>query len=167
MKLLGAGLIWTSLIYAGAVYFIKLKKRIVLLERTVLMIQEMRMQLEYLNLPVYELVNKIKSKGHLSELGFLYDCSELIEEGLDYPAAWKKSLENTVLYYTMTEKDKLLHLGLNLGTSNTENQINMLDMYSIYFNEYLSKAKVKEQKYASLTMTFAVLSGSIIFILII
>ena len=42
MKLLGAGLLWTSLIYAGAAYSTKLKKRVLLLEKTIMLLEEMK-----------------------------------------------------------------------------------------------------------------------------
>ncbi len=131
------------------------------------MIQAMKIQLGYLNLPVYEMVYDIKTKKHLNELSFLSECCGLVKNGYDFPAAWKISLENTSLYYKRDEKDKLLHLGLNLGTSNTESQINMLNFHLLYFNEFLDRAKAQKQKYGTLSMTLSVLSGCMIFILII
>lgn len=155
------------MMYAGVIYSINLKKRIKLLEKTILMIHEIKIQLEYLNMPVYEIINEVKSKKYLNELNFINECSKLVISGLDFPTAWENSVINTSLNYKRTEKDILLHLGLNLGVSNAESQIDMLNIHLKHFNDFLEKAKIKNQKYGSLSMLLGALSGSMIFILII
>lgn len=151
----------------GVAYSVKLNKRIVLLEKTVLMIREMKVQLEYLNLPVYELVNEIESKKYLSDLSFLKECIIRIENNYDFPVAWELSIEESPLYYKRIEKDKLLHLGGNLGRSDIENQINMLNVQLTHFEEFLKSAKIQKQKYGNMSVTLALLSGCMIFIMII
>ncbi len=131
------------------------------------MIREMKIQLEYLNMPVYDILKEVKSKAYLSDLVFLENCSDMIKNGSDFPTAWKISIENTSLCYKRNEKDRLLHLGMNLGASNTESQLSILDMHSLYFDEFLSKAKAKKQKQGNLSVALAALMGCMIFILII
>ena len=163
MKLLGAGLIWTSLILVAGVYSVNLKKHVALLNKTINMLSEMKVQLEYLNMPVFDMINKInKSTG----LDFLSECIELISEGNDFPTAWETSV-NHAIYYKSAEKNELLQLGSNLGTSNRDNQIEIICMHKTAFEEFLIKAKTKEQKYGKLSITLGTLMGCMFFIMVI
>ena len=150
----------------GATYSINLKKRINLLENTVLMIEEMKIQLSYLNLPIYEILNNMKDKNYLNSLSFIEYSCHLIENGVDFNLAWQKAIEDTHLQYKREEKERLLHLGMNLGVSDTDNQLCILNLDKGYFTEYISKAKSKEKKYGNLTVSLGVLSGCMIFILL-
>lgn len=167
MKLLGAGLIWTSLIYAGAAYSIKLSKRIVLLEKTLLMLQEMEVQIEYLNLPLLALISEIGSRDYLRDLSFLSECRSSVNSGMDFPEAWEQAVKNSVLNYKREEKDKLLQLGANLGRTDTENQISLLNMHISNFREFLDIAKKQKLKYGSLSFNAGFLLGCMIFVMII
>ncbi len=162
--MLGAGLLWTSLIYMGTAYSIKLKKRISILENTLLLISEMKIQLEYLNMPVYEMIKQMKSKVYFGKLDFLNECCNLIESGFDFPIAWKKAITHSHCY-KRDETDKLLHLGENLGTSNLSNQINILNIHSEYFENFLIEAKAKQRKYGNISISVSALAGCMIFIM--
>ena len=166
MKYLGAGLLWTSLICVGATYSINLKKRINLLENTVLMIEEMKIQLSYLNLPIYDILKTMKDKDYLKILSFIGASYHLMESGYDFNIAWQMAIEDTRLQYKREEKERLLHLGMNLGVSDTDNQLCILNLDKEYFLEYISKAKLKDKKYGNLTMSLGVLSGCMIFVLL-
>ncbi len=131
------------------------------------MLEEIKVQMEFLNLPVYELIRVVGSKKYLYELTFLKVCHEMIVEGSDFPYAWTQSVENSDLYYKREEKDKLLHLGANLGRSDRENQINLLNVHILHFRNSLDKAKLQKQKHGSLSVALGVLTGCMIFIMII
>ncbi len=131
------------------------------------MLQEMKVQFEYLNLPVYELICEFNSKEYLHELSYLRNCHSLIQNGYDFPVAWEQSIENSPLYYKRNEKDKLLHLGSNLGRSDTENQINLLNVHLKDFQDFLEKAKNQKQNQGNLSVTLGTLAGCMIFIMII
>ena len=128
------------------------------------MLQEMKINIEYLNMPVCEMIYKMKSKEYFARLDFLSECCEAIGEGYDFPEAWKNALENSN-YYKKEETDKLLHLGANLGTSDPENQINILNIHTDYFENYLKKAKSTQQKYGNMVLGIASLAGCMIFIM--
>ena len=158
---------WTSLICVGAVYSIKLKKRVDILEKTLLMLEEMKMLLKYLNVPVNEMLKKLCEKDYLSELSFLYECSFELQQNRDFPVAWRDSLENSSHLYKSAEIDRLLQLGQNLGASDAENQIKLLDLQTVYFEEYLDIAKNKYKKQGNTALTLSALAGCMIFIVII
>lgn len=147
-------------------YSVKLKQRVDLLEKTKLMIEEMKIQLKFLNLPVYDILIKISQKDYLKKLTYISDCCSTISIGNDFHKSWQAAVNSTHLPYKREEKERLLHLGLNLGTSDTENQLNILSLNSIYFDECISKAKLEEKKYGNMTTTLGLLIGCMIFILL-
>ena len=149
----------------GAVYSIKLKKRIIYLENTLMMLHEMKINIEYLNMPVCEMIYKMKSKDYFAKLEFLSECCKAVKEGRDFPEAWKTALEISNYYYKSEETDKLLHLGANLGTSDLENQIKILNIHTEYFENYLKKAKSTQQKYGNMIFGITSLAGCMIFIM--
>ena len=165
MRLLGAVLLWISLIYAGVIYSTKLNKRITLLKKTILMFEEMKILLEYLNTPVYDLVSIAEDKDYFRDLKFLYLCCDYLKKGADFPDAWKKAIDESATIYTTQEKEHLLQLGENLGTSNKEGQIKLLNMQIVSFEDFLQKAKHKRKKYAGTAKALGLLSGCMIFIL--
>jgi stage III sporulation protein AB len=151
----------------GAAYSIKLKKHVTLLENTLLMLQDIKIQLQYLNMPLYELLLEIKTKKYFSEIKFIDECNKLIVSGVDFPDAWKNSVCTNPQYYKREEIYKLLHLGENLGSCNIENQLIIMDLHISYFHDFLEKAKSKQHKYGNMILILSVLSGCMIFIMVI
>ena len=151
----------------GAISSIKLKNHISILEKTLLMLEDMKIQLNYLNVPIYDLLTNLNDKEYLKELFYLKECCRNLEQGIDFPSAWKNSIESTFHLYKTEEKERLLQLGLNLGTSSTENQLNILNLQIVYFAEFLDNAKIKSKKYGSTITALGVLFGCMVFILVI
>lgn len=167
MRLLGAGLLWTSLIYAGAAYSTKLKKRVILLEKTIMMLEEMKIIMQYLNSPVYEMLEALSKKDYMKEFDYIHRCCYQLSSGIDFPVAWENAVNSTVLIYKTQEKERLLQIGENLGISNTKTQLDFLNMQTLYFQEYLLKAKAQCKKYGNSSTVLGALLGCMIFILVI
>ena len=166
MRLLGAGLIWASLILTATVYSADLKKRVMLLSSTIIMISQIKIQLEYLNMPVCDIIRKLCTNNSVANIEFLSACDKLISSGVDFPVAWESSVVQATNYKT-DEKRELLQLGANLGTSNKENQIEIIHTHKKAFELFESKAKEKEQRYAKLSVALAALIGCMFFITVI
>ena len=147
----------------AGVYSVNLKKHVALLNKTINMLSEMKVQLEYLNMPVFDMINKINKS---IDLDFLSECLDMISDGKDFPEAWKSSVNHAICYKS-EEKNELLQLGSNLGTSNRDNQIEIICMHKTAFEEFLNKAKTKEQKYGKLSITLGTLMGCMFFIMVI
>lgn len=165
--MLGAGFLWASLIYLGLNYANNLKKRMKLLEETHLMIKQIKIETEYLKLPLYEMLIKISSFESFRELDYIVKCCELIDKGEDFPVAWRSSLKRTKLKYKSDEKEKLMLLGGSLGSTDISGQLTILSVYENYFNDFALNAKEKERKYSNISITLGVLFGSMMFIIII
>ena len=131
------------------------------------MLRDIKIQLQYLNMPLYEILSEMKSKSYFSEIVFIGECEKLIVSGEDFPDAWKKAISNNPQYYKRDEMYKLLHLGANLGSCNLENQLEIIDLHTEHFEFFLEKAKSKQQKYGNMTLLLSMLSGCMIFIMVI
>ena len=131
------------------------------------MLEEMKIQLSYLNVPVYDLMMNLKDKDYFKELVYLRVCFEALKNGDDFPNAWKKSIETTFNLYKTQEKESLLQLGQNLGTSSIENQLQILNIQLEYFKDFLEISKSKYKKYGNTLTALGILSGCMIFILVI
>ena len=125
------------------------------------------MLLQYLNIPVYEMLMQISEKDYLKELCFIKECCSLMADGTDFPVAWRNALISANQLYKREEKEKLLQLGENLGTSNAENQLKILNMQTSYFETFLQSAEENNKKYSTMVITLSVLFGCMVFILII
>lgn len=138
-----------------------------MLENTGLMIDQMKIRLAYLSLPINELVSGLASTELGHELPFLLRCQEYMIDGDDFPEAWQRALEKETLPYSAEEKEKLLQLGNNLGTSDLKGQLSLMEIYSDFFSEYTQKAKSKEKKYGNTAVVLGALIGSMFFIILI
>ncbi len=167
MKLLGAGLIWTSLILLGSSMSFYLKKRITLLQKTKMMIDEMKIQIEYLHLPLCDLVTYFEKNEIYSALCFLTECRKHIENGVDFPVAWNTAVTNSRCNYSSGEKEKLCELSRVLGSSDTKGQISILKLYSENFENFSLGAIEIYKKYSNLIIVCSVFLGSMIFVLLI
>ena len=151
----------------GVICSTKLKKHITTLEKTLVMLEEMKIQLSFLNVPVYDLLCSISEREYLRELSYLKECCKNISMGADFPNEWKKAVEKTSHLYKTDERERLLQLGSNLGASCTENQICILNMQIAYFGEFLDNAKNKNRKYGNTFTVLGALLGCMVFLLVI
>lgn len=145
----------------------ELKMRREMLEQTLLMIKQIKIEIEFLHLPLFEMVQKISRSDSFKSLDYLDFCCKFVSCGADFPIAWQKALNETKLKYTVTEKDKLLLLGESLGSTDAKGQISIINVYERFFDESASLAKEKEKKYSNLYIALGILFGLMMFILII
>ena len=146
------------------VYAHRLKSRIALLEKTLRLINKLKVGTEFLGLSAYEILKSISDSEQLPELDYIDTTKALISKGADFPVAWKKALKDSSQEYTSEEKDMLLNLGENLGTSDIKNQVAMLEMYEKSFCEYINTAKSRYSKQAKTVSLSTALVGCMLFI---
>lgn len=151
---------------AAIAYSANLKKRVALMNNTIAIIYYIKVQLEYLNMPVCDIIRKLCSNKSVTKPEFLSECEKLISEGVDFPVAWESSVVQAS-YYKTDEKSELLHLGANLGTSNKENQIEIISSHKSAFEAFEIKAREKEQRYSKLSVALSALIGCMFFITVI
>ena len=156
-----------SMIFTGMRISLRLKKRVCFLSDTVLFISQVSMDIEYVNLPLYEILKKAAEGNCCSSLDFIPLCLELWQQGEDFAFSWERSLELSHLPMNKQEKQRLKNLGSLLGTSDVNGQKNMLSLYSSYFTAYYEKAAEEYEKYGKMCVTLSTVAGTGIFILLI
>lgn len=166
MRLSGAGIIWICLTVTGFRISALLKKRTALLEETVSFIVNLKVELNYRGEMIPNLIRRIADCSVCRNLDYLLLCEAYIKSGEDFPTAWKKSLNESRCPYTTEERNKLSSLGEILGTTDTDSQITMLNLYEGYMKEFLNKAEKSQNDYARLSTLMGFLSGFAVFILV-
>lgn len=164
---MGAGFLWISLIYLGLAYAHRLKERMELLEKTKLLINQIKIETEFLQLPAADLINKLSLNSQFSHIDFIISSKEMLEQGADFPDVWQKAIDNSSLSYKIEEKEKLLLFGKSFGTCDIENQITLIKIYENYFDEFYQNAKNKYSKHAKSSALLGTLIGCMLFILLI
>ncbi len=132
-----------------------------------MMIDEMKIQIEYLHLSLGDLVTYLANSEIYAPLSFLSECKEQLNNGLDFPFAWNCSVNNSKCNYSSGEKEKLCELSKVLGSSDVKGQISILKLYSETFERFSLLAIETHRKYANLIIGCSVFVGCMIFILLI
>ncbi len=143
-----------------------LKKRTVLLEKTVSLIINLKVELSYRREAILNLIRRLSCYSVCRNLDYLPLCEAYLQKGEDFPTAWKKSIAESRCPYTAEEKSKLSSLSEILGTTDTDSQIIMLNLYEEYMKDFLNKAEKSQSAYGRLSLILGFLSGFAVFILV-
>lgn len=146
----------------------RLLQRIKILEQLDIMINSIRTQLEYSNIPLNEMLNKLSANEGIKKLKFIDDCLYKVKQGIAFPKAWKLSIENNYGLSPLNNQDKdiLLSLGNVLGTTDLNGQLNICNYYICQINDRQIDARQKYQSYSKLFSAMGILSGATISIII-
>ena len=166
MKLSGAGIIWICLTVTGFRIWRLLKSRIDLLEKTVSLIINLKVELSYRKEVVANLIRRLSCNSALKNLDYLFMCENYMQQGKDFPMAWKNAVSDRKCPYSEKEKQKLCALSEILGTADTESQLTMLSLYEQYMKDFLNKAERCQSQYGRLSLVMGFLSGFAVFILV-
>ncbi len=156
-----------SVIFTGVMLSSRLKKREVFLCETVMFISQVSMEIEFVSLPLFEILKKIARGDCCKSLDFIPMCIENRKRGDDFSLCWETAVEGSSLPLKKEERQKLKSLSGLLGTSDVSGQKNMLSLYSSYFTAYYEKAVKEHEKYGKMCVTLSVVMGTGIFILLI
>lgn len=143
----------------------RIRKRAENAEAIYLLLNEIKLTLEYTCLPMDELITVLSSKQSYSDT-FIPGCRKYIDSGMDFPEAWETAV-NRADILCKEEKQKLLQLGSFLGTSDLKSQISVIDMYIISFDEYRKEARLKSKKYADTCIYVGVFCALGLFVMLI
>ena len=141
-------------VYMGIHLSTRLKKRKILLEKTLLFLKTMKTDFSYTSVSVPSLIKKYSEEGLYQELSFLKDCADYMNKDMDFPLSWGKGVSENQ-YFSREEKNKLTAFGNVIGTSDLKSQLNIIEIYCGYFNElYLNANKKYEKNSEVLILTF-------------
>lgn len=157
-------MVFASAVMLGIAISLHFKKREEILEKTLLFIKNIKTDLSYSNLPLGAIIEKYAKNEYFSSPDFLSLCLNKIKDEEDIPDAWKESVEAEKLF-SKREKEKLISLGMFLGSSGLDEQLNMLELYENYFQDFYSKAHENTQKYSKTAIITGTFLGFGIFVL--
>lgn len=143
----------------------RLKKRAEMLEAVEIFISAASLEIEFISLPVYEILCKISGFDSCKELDFISFCLAEMEKGEDFRYSWVKGIDLSELPFRRDEKEKLKGLGSLIGTSDIDGQRNMLSLYGSYFSAYRNTAQGEYERYGKTSITLGAVMGMGIFIL--
>lgn len=133
------------------------------------MLNAMKTQLEYTNVPLKILLNNLIKCEDFKRLNFLDTCLEKCNNGVEFPISWKESIDDNLSLKPLNSQDLdiLYNLGNVLGTTDLNGQINICNFHITQFNDRCLDAKEKYQSYGKLCSALGVLSGATIAIILI
>ncbi len=160
-------MVLASVIFTGVMLSLRLKKRKEALCETVMFISQVSMEIEFVSLPLFEILKKIAECDCCKSLDFIPLCIENRKRGEDFSVCWEAAVEASCLPMKREERQKLKSLSGLLGTSDASGQKNMLSLYGSYFSSYYQNAVKEYEKYGKMCVTLSVVMGTGIFILLI
>lgn len=89
---------------------------------------------------VYEILNKYSASNLPQNINFVSDCKKYIDSGMDFPKAFRKSVEQNKLLKN-EEKSKLVIFGETFGTSSVETQLDIIRYYKAVFEDKFKESK--------------------------
>lgn len=150
----------------GMSLYSRLKKRKAFLGEILLFLSDVKIEIEYISLPLCEVLKKIQYSGICSNLGFIGDCLCKIDEGEDFCSAWNESVNLSQLPMKKEEREKLAELGSFLGASDLNGQVSMLSLFYETFSAYCKRADEDFEKHGKTCVTVSVIMAVGIFIFI-
>ena len=146
--------------------YLRLKKRKVFLDEILLFLSQTGTEIEFVSLPLPEILRKIISGNCCENLDFIPLCLDNMQSGDDFFCSWKNALEFSRLPMKKEERDKLKNLGTMLGKSDIHGQVALLSLNKKYFSAFYNKAVEDMEKYGKMCLALSTALGIGIFILI-
>ena len=119
-----------------------------------------------LMMPVSEVVYILNNESIYDELRFLKVCSFLLDDGLDFPDAWRQSVLSCKLRLKKEEINKLSVFSTCIGKTDTENQTRTICLFREYFIRQYEFAENERKKYTTPIIISGFLFGCALFILL-
>ena len=160
-------MVWVSIVLMGMSISLRLKRRRDFLDETVLFLSSVALEIEFINLPVFDILEKISLSSNCKTLDFIPQCVSSFREGEDFSVAWSKAVAASCLPLKKDEREKLESLGQFIGTSDAQGQKSILSLYKDTFSVYGKKAAEAYDRYARMCVTVSCIIGMGIFILIV
>lgn len=148
---------------AGKCYSVLLIRRIRELERSILLIRQIEMQLGFFQTPAAEIILSLAGHPELSTLKYLHTCAERIEQGTPFPTAWQEAVEQESGRSALNRQDLelLLSFGSGLGTTDLSGQKKLCAMHEQMLEEQLNAARKQYQSKGKLGTVLGTAAGAV------
>ena len=138
-------------------------------ESILVMLAAVRSRLEFICMPVYDLLDALCADGRLKTLGFIEECRKKCSGGEPFPAAWSCAVEGAAKQCRLTAADtaRLCEFGQSIGTTDLSGQLAVCELYSGFFTERLGECRAAKAKYAGMLPPLGFLGGLAVSVLLI
>ena len=168
MKYVGLVLLLAAFALAGRIFSSRIKERVRILEKFRLMLKLMQTEIQYVNMPTYELVKNACERKEISDLFFLRDCLMKLDSGMPFDLSW----EQAVCRARPPELESgdiqlILSFGSSLGTTDRDGQLKLCGMYEEMTMQKIAQASERVKTHAALYSKLGIICGlSVVIILI-
>lgn len=126
----------------------------------------MEIEISHYSLSFPSFIEKVEKEDSFKNLPISL-CAEEIKRGVDFPDAWKKSVERKPPLLLREERKRLSEFGAILSSCNKDGVLKVLSFYEEIFKSSLIEAKNSKNKYAKLCMVCGIFAGGVIFMTLI
>ncbi len=155
-----------SVLLVGMRLYLRLKTRRAFLGEILLFLSNVKIEIEYISLPLCEVLRKIECSGSCRNLDFISRCLDGVDEDEDFSTAWCNAIRSSSLPMRKEEREKLTGLGSFLGMSDLQGQMSLLSLFYESFSSYYKKADADFEKYGKTCITVSCIVATGIFIFI-
>lgn len=155
--------------YTGFYISKKFQSRVRQLELCSLLLQRIRVYLDYEKTPTKELILKLAASDSLKELVFIKQCSQELEYDMNFPKVWKKCLEDNQRTLALTKEDyqPLIQLSEVIGAYDAQAQSDEIAVIENLIKQMLEHANEESRTTGKLYRSLGVLGGIAIAVLVI
>jgi len=139
-----------------------MKKRISLLLKTLTLLDLVKTYISFINTDVISLLSMLNENEELSELCFIKDCLNEIDDNNDFNTSWKTSVNRFNSTLKDGDKEIIISFGLQLGKSDVQGQINNCELHKQQVLCRLNEAEESYKKHGNLCFNLCILSGILI-----
>lgn len=151
----------TSLL-TGGLYAVRLTvRRCDELSQVLLMFTLVENDLSYSLTPFVSLVTALSQNQCLYLLDFLPRCVLLCGEGVDFPAAWQRAVNESRALLSGRERQTLMQFASLAGTTDAKGQMRLCKAYSEELERSKEKSEAFRKKYTGLFFALGILLAAL------
>lgn len=161
IKFLGLVLIVVTSSCIGFYLANNLNKRVVLLEKNLLLVDKMQTYIRYNHTPTNQIISELSNDENFENLHYIEKCQNLLKETNDFPKAWKCSVEQCKNELNIDNKDIniLKSIGDTLGSVDVEGQLNDFKLKENLIKQNLKDAVSIKNNYSKMYRSLGILCG--------
>ncbi|WMJ23021.1 stage III sporulation protein AB [Paludicola sp. MB14-C6] len=155
--------------YVGFAFSKRFQKRVKQLDLLTIMLQRIRVYLEYEKTPTKLLISKLAESESLQELSFLRRCKDKMETNINFPIVWQESLSECKQQLALEQDDytALNQLTEVLGVYDAQAQLSGILVLETMMKQQLEEAIEQNKTMGKLYRSLGILSGIAAAILVI
>ncbi len=126
---------------AGTAISAGLKMRVLQLEKFIAMLNEMEILIRFRAVRTYEIIAELSNQDSFRNFIFLNILNEYIEdETIDINEGWRNAAKNAI-FFTESDKRILLNVGEQIGSTDIDGQLSMININKTLAQRNLSEAE--------------------------